>query len=270
MPTSESDSLAWMLLKLVLPAAVLPPTGYANELAEEMSDAISRPATLLGGSFVMSKSFPNETLRKEECSMSVMKRQLGEIADIYVGLPTLQSDIRGAGRSGNVLTVRALTGSEINPDELVHADLEKLNSQGRDLDKYRASAGDILVSARSTSLKTAILSKELDGIIINATLIGIRCNPLLEPRLLLAYLNHSEGQAALEAVAQSATMQMNITANALRSLLIPIPTVEIQRQLVQILIADEEAYHLSLQVADSRHQLTNQIIFNYLKEGRYP
>ena len=202
--------------------------------------------------------------------MSVIRRQLGEIADVYVGLPTLQSDIRGAGRSGNVLTVRALTGDGIDPNEMVLADLETLQTKGREIDRYRAIAADVLIAARSTVLKTAIVTKELDGILINATLIGIRCHPALHPRLLLAYLRHPDGQAAVLSIAQSATTQMNITVSAISKLEVPVPPSEVQHQLVQILIADDEAYRLSVRVADSRHQLTNQIVFNCLTQGQYP
>jgi len=197
--------------------------------------------------------------------MSVTKRQLGEIADVYVGLPTMQSDIRGAGRSVKVLTVRALTGNGINPEELIQADLEKLRSQGREIDRYRASAGEVLVSARSTSLKTAIVPRELDGVIINATLIGVRCHSVLDPRLLLAYLRHPEGQAALSSVTQSATSQMNITVSALQTMSVPVPPIEVQQQLAQILDASDEAYHASLQAAETRRQLAIQIIANRLK-----
>ena len=102
--------------------------------------------------------------------MSVVRCQLGEIADIYVGLPTKQSDVRQSGRSGNVLTVRALTGSDIDPEELV-----LVNLGNRDVDKYRTAPGDVLLSARSTTLKTAVVPEQLGGIIVNSTLVGVRC-----------------------------------------------------------------------------------------------
>jgi len=194
--------------------------------------------------------------------MSVITHPLGEIADVYVGVPTLQSDIREGGRSGNVLSVRALTGNGINPDELMQADLEKLHSQGRDLDKYRAIAGDVLVSARSTILKTAIVPKELDGILINATLIGIRCRNALDPQLLLAYLRHPDGQAAVMSMAQSATTQMNITVSAVSKVRIPLPPVEEQRRIVEILDAAETAYSTAIEAAESRRAIARRIVFD--------
>ena len=53
--------------------------------------------------------------------MAVVRRRLGDIAKIYVGIPTKTSDLHEAGRSGNVLTVRSLTGNGIDHDALVRA-----------------------------------------------------------------------------------------------------------------------------------------------------
>lgn len=191
--------------------------------------------------------------------MPIVRRELGEFANIYVGLPTKQSDVRQAGRSGNVLTVRALTGTGIDFEELVQVDLGN-----RDVDKYRAAAGDVLLSARSTTLKTAIVPDELDGIVVNATLVGVRCLPDLNPRLLVAYLSHPDGQAALEAVAQSATIQMNLTAGALRKIEVPLPPIEEQRQMVDILTAADYAYVAAIEAAESRQRLARQIVVDQI------
>ena len=152
---------------------------------------------------------PAQQLRGAVCLL--ISDTLGEIAAVYVGLPTKQSDIRGTGRSGNILTVRALRAPISIATSLSRSTPRIF---GRDMDKYRAAGGDVLIAARSTSLKTAVVPADLDGTLINATLVGVRCQPVLEPLLLLAYLRHPDGQAALAGVAQSATAQMNITVSA--------------------------------------------------------
>ena len=52
--------------------------------------------------------------------MQTERRQLGEVADIFVGMPTKQSQLKDYGTSGNVLTVRALREFGIDRDQLVH------------------------------------------------------------------------------------------------------------------------------------------------------
>ena len=195
--------------------------------------------------------------------MAVVRRRLGDIAKIYVGIPTKTSDLHEAGRSGNVLTVRSLTGNGIDPDELVRAIFD-----GRDLERYRVAAGDVLISARSTSLKTAVVPSELAGKVINATLVGVRCLPDLEPRLLVAWLNHPEGQAELANISQSATTQMNITVAGLTEIEVPVPRVEVQRQMVQVLEAADEAYTAAVRAAEARLRLAREIVVEQLKDKK--
>lgn len=200
---------------------------------------------------------------EKEQSMTVVLRKLGDIAHIYVGLPTKESDTRQVGRSGNVLTVRSLTGTDIDADALSVVEFDS-----RDVEKYRVATGDVLLSSRSTSLKTAIVPEELDGVIINATLLGIRCLPALDPRLLTAWLNHQEGQTALANVSQSATSQMNITVAALSQLEVPIPQMDVQRQMVELLEVADEAYDAAIKAAEDRGRLVHEIVIAQLLNPR--
>ena len=193
----------------------------------------------------------------------MVRRQLGGVAHIYIGLPTKASDTQKVGRSGNVLTVRSLTGTDIDANEL-----ETVSFSDRDVEKYRAAAGDVLLSARSTSLKTAIVPKELDGIVVNATLLGVRCLSALEPRLLVAWLNHPEGRAALESVAQSGTAQMNITVAGLSKLEVPVPPPDVQKWMVKLLEAADEAYAAAIKAAGDRRRLAGHIVIAQLMNTR--
>lgn len=195
--------------------------------------------------------------------MAIVLRKLGDIAHIYVGLPTKESDTQKVGRSGNVLTVRSLTGADIDTNELLIVDFHH-----RDVEKYRVARGDVLLSSRSTSLKTAIVPRELDGVVINATLLGIRCLPILEPRLLIAWLNHQGGQSALANVSQSATAQMNITVAGLRKLEVPVSPMNVQKRMVELLEAAEEAYVAAIKAAADRRRLANHIVVAQLTNTR--
>lgn len=195
--------------------------------------------------------------------MAIPLKLLSNIAQIYVGLPTKVADSAQIGRSGNVLTVRALTGTDIDP-----AALSVVHFNRSDLARYKAAPGDVLLSARSTSLKTAIVPETLAGKVVNATLLGVRCLPILEPGLLVAWLNHPEGRAALEEVSQSATLQMNITVSGLSRLEIPVPPMNEQKRLVQLLESADEAYAVSVQAAESRRQMARQVVVSQLLTRR--
>ena len=195
--------------------------------------------------------------------MAVVLQKLGDIAHIYTGVPTKESDTQKVGRSGNVLTVRSLTGTDIDANILSIVDFD-----GRDVEKYRVTTGDVLLSSRSTSLKTAIVPEELNGVVINATLLGIRCLPTLEPRLLIAWLNHPEGQAALANVSQSATAQMNITIAGLGKLEVPVPPMDVQKRMVELLEVTDEVYAAAIKAAEGRRRLARHIVIAQLMNAR--
>jgi restriction endonuclease S subunit len=195
--------------------------------------------------------------------VTVARKRLGDVAHIYAGLPTKESDTRQVEQSGNVLTVRALTGLGIDANALSIVDFD-----GRDLEKYRVATGDVLLSSRSTSLKTAIVPKALNGTVINATLLGVRCLPTLEPHLLIAWLNHPEGQAGLESISQSATVQMNITVAGLSKLEVPVPPLNEQKRIVELLETADEAYTAAIKAAEDRRWLARQIVIAQLMNTR--
>ncbi len=115
-----------------------------------------------------------------------------------------------------------------------------------------------------------IVPSELDGVIVNATLIGVRSLPVLDPRLLAAYLTHPDGQSALEAVTQSATIQMNLTVNALRELEVPVPSPEDQRRMVELLTAADLAFESAVHASQLRRRLANEVVIDQLTGVRTP
>lgn len=196
--------------------------------------------------------------------MPVRREQIADFANVFAGLPTKSPDRQGIGRGGNVLTVRSLTGTGVDPDQLEN---HQVNDQTAA--QYQVRAGDLVLSARSTSLKTAVIPADLDGRLINATLIGVRCLPTLLPRLLIAWLAGPEGQVALQAASQSGTLQMNITVAGLKRILVPIPPPDIQRQLVQLLDVADEAQVAAVQAAADRHELVTRIVAERLNQKEY-
>lgn len=186
---------------------------------------------------------------------------LGEVASIYVGLPTKASETREAGRSGNVLTVRNLSGTGLNLDNLTDIDVSE-----RDVEKYRVQSGDLLVSSRSTSLRSAIVPERAGGLLINATLLGVRSTTIL-PRLLAAWFESPEGMLELENISQSGTHQMNITVSGLGKIMVPVPDLDVQRRLVDLLETADAAYKSAIQAAEDRRRIANEVVVNNMKEA---
>jgi len=193
--------------------------------------------------------------------MSSVRLPLREIAWIYVGLPTKASETCEAGRSGNVLSVRNFSATGLDLDNLIGIDVSE-----RDVEKYRVQAGDLIVSSRSTSLKSAIVPERAGGLLINATLLGVRSTTIL-PRLLAAWFESPEGMLELANISQSGTHQMNITVSGLGLIMVPVPDLDVQRRLVALLETADAAYQSAIQAAEDRRRIANEVVVNKMKEA---
>jgi hypothetical protein len=186
--------------------------------------------------------------------MQVQMRQLGSVAQVYAGIPTRadrQAEQVGARR---FLSVRALHHAHLIADDLIDATPAVQLS-----DKYAARTGDVIIPARSTFFTAAVLPQALDGVVINATLIGIRCGAQIHPHLLAAYLRHPIGRAAIDELSQSGTAQMNITVRALATLKIPVPPRDAQDRIARMLEAADAAYNAAIHAAERRHSVAHEV-----------
>ena len=188
---------------------------------------------------------------------------LGEVAGVIPGVATRTLGLGDSDRQHRVLTVRALT--DLGIDVTGIAELEVL---GKISDEQRLQAGDVLLPARSTRVTAVIVPAELDGTPINATLVVVRCGPMLSPHVLAAYLNHPDGQLAIAAAAQSGTAQVNLTAAALRRLPVPVPLKAQQERFAALLVAAEEAYTTAIEAAGMRLRLARSAVLDQLKQDK--
>ena len=187
--------------------------------------------------------------------MPIPTLQLGSLAHIYAGVPTRSGRFPGRGVTRRILSVRALNYSRLLPEALI--DAVPLSPEA---ERYIARAGDVIIPARSTSFAAAIVPDELDGVVVNATLIGIRCGERIHPRLLAAYLRHPVGRAAIDELSQSGTAQMNVTVRALANLRIPVPPRHTQERIARMLEAADTAYDAAVHAAERRHSIANEIV----------
>lgn len=191
---------------------------------------------------------------------------LGEVADVFVGTPLtlrgydsplFQEDI-----------VHVLGVSNVTDDGGIGADLPAICLAPRVREKYVVHPGDLVISARSTSLKLAMIPERLGEAILNATLLGIRCGERLHPVFLKAFLEHPAGRSLLEAASVSGSAQMSITVRQLEALSLPLPPISEQRRLVEFLKEAEIAHTASREAADKRLILAREIAINSIHEKR--
>lgn len=164
---------------------------------------------------------------------------LYETAHIFTGPPLPAQRIRTAlQESGEfeacLVTVAAIEVGRIDPSELRLAYVDRPDQ----LEPYLLRSGDVVVAARSTRIRCAIIPPELEGTVATASVIAIRCDTdRLHPRLLRAYFEHSEGNAALMSASQSTTTQLSLSVRSLEQIQVPIPPASEQAKLVALLEA---------------------------------
>lgn len=188
------------------------------------------------------------------------RRPLAEIAELFVGLPAHVLADADAENGVLVLSVANLSDSGVSGDASRRASLDP-----RTYEKYRVKAGDVLLSARSTSARVGLVGAAFDGAVINSTLLAVRCSSRLDPRLLAAYLRSADGSLALEAVSQSGAAQMNLTARGLGRLEVPVPSAEEQHALVELVATADTAFESAISAARERRSLVTQLVNERLR-----
>lgn len=128
---------------------------------------------------------------------------------------------------------------------------------------------DILVSARGTLMKCALVEQSHSGAVASANFIVIRLakNSMLRPELLWAYLRYPATQAhVLNQVASTAQPALNI--RTLENLLIPIPPKNIQSDLARLTLVAEEQYRCAIECAELRRLEAMDILIQHM-DARY-
>lgn len=180
-------------------------------------------------------------------------RPLGGIAHVFVGAATRASASSDGRDRARFLTVKCLQSGGLDSTEITAYD-----TRPSWIDRYSVKPGDVLLPARSTFWQVAIVPEELGGLLINATLIAVRCLPRLHPCLLKSFLEHQVGQSRVVALTQSGTSQMNVTVRALSDLEVPVPEWGEQADLVELVTAATEAHKLAISAARKRFDIVRE------------
>lgn len=134
------------------------------------------------------------------------------------------------------------------------------------LDRHLLRCDDILISARGTLMKTAIVPVTHAGTIASANFIVVRLGekPPIMPRLLSAFLQqphvHHRILARLTSTAQAA---LNI--RDIETLLVPIPAQELQPKLAHFLAIADEQYQVAVEAARLRKQEAMETLAAYME-----
>jgi restriction endonuclease S subunit len=142
-------------------------------------------------------------------------------------------------------------------------------SADADLDRYEVKSNDVVIAARGTQIKVALVGSESAGAILSANLISIRTKADLLPEVLIAYLAGPEGRAALLGRGRSSTSALLLTPKAIGTMSVPVPPADVQVQIAEFFRAAEDTYVSAITAAEQRRAVARAVFIELLDKERH-
>jgi hypothetical protein len=185
--------------------------------------------------------------------------RLGEVATIVQGLGT-SGRAAGARRgswSVRLLSVGDLQDDRLDPDGGTTAQIE----QNERTERYVVRPDDVLVAARSTAAKAALVPPSVSRTLADATLLIVRAGtqtPDLGPYL-WAFLTSAHGRTQLAARMHGSTV-LSLSAASLADVELPLPAAADLYRIADLVEASERAYATGLAAAEMRRSLARDAL----------
>lgn len=138
------------------------------------------------------------------------------------------------------------------------------------LRRFAVETGDVLITAKGSVLKAALIGEAEAGLLASANLLVLRPDPArIAPELLYACVVSPPFQARAWEISTGAGL-LSLSAKALGTLEIPLPAREAQAPLTALIAAAEAGYHAAIEAAQARRQLAHALVMQALREGGEP
>lgn len=155
---------------------------------------------------------------------------------------------------------------DINDGQILIESLPVLSIKDfKNAEHYMVYPEDVLITCRGTQIKTAVVSSDIEKLLITSNLISIRLSKQILPEFLFAYFNTQQGQRALLANATS-TVQLTLTVSDLGKIIVPVLPLFLQKKIVDLFNDAEEQYRLNLESANLRKAIANEAISDILNK----
>jgi hypothetical protein len=183
-----------------------------------------------------------------------------EIASITQGLATSG---RGAGAREGDWRLTVVDGGDIEAD-VVNPENARVIAveQNPRTEKHLLRPFDVLVTARSQSVKVALVPPQVTRTVAGPTLLVVRP---LDPetgvsQYLWYYLTSRQGRAAVEARVAAGASIPSLSAAALGEVDVPIPDLRKLHVLAELIEASEDAYGATITVARMQREVLRDSI----------
>lgn len=185
---------------------------------------------------------------------------LGGLAEIQMGYPfrsRLEHDPRG--------DVAVIQMKDIDDANLLHAHAAIRVALPQGKAHHLLCAGDLLFRSRGRSNGAAQVLEGIGAAVLSAPMLLIRPYGAL-PAYLCWYINAPATQALLGAMAEGTSVRM-ISAEALKALDVPLPSLAAQHHIVQVAALAEQEQSLHARIATLRQRLTTHLLMQLAHEA---
>lgn len=185
---------------------------------------------------------------------------LRKLADVQMGYPfrsRLEHDPRG--------DVAVIQMKDIDDANRLHADEAIRVALPKGKARHLLRTGDLVFRSRGRSNGAAQVLDGIGSAVLAAPMLLIRPHRVL-PEYLCWYINAPATQAQLAALAEGTSVRM-ISAEALKALDIPLPSLAAQQRIVQAAALAEQEQTLLAQIATLRQSLTTHILMRFAREA---
>lgn len=183
---------------------------------------------------------------------------LGSVSEIKRGIAITRDDLK---ELSNCNGYCYLNLKDIQNGEVCYESAEKIELKSTQwLEKYAVRENDIIVNAKGSSIKYAIVKKEFERAIISSNLIIIRMNQdKYNAQLVYKLLTSDYGKRVIDSIVTGSTMKV-ISTSKLSEVLLPEISLEEGNKIAKMIISNNETYEKEIKSANDKYEKNNQII----------
>jgi type I restriction enzyme S subunit len=254
----------------------LPPVDEQRRIADLLwaaDDVISQHQDLLEKAYSLKKSAIHEYTRKSKITRTLKSTEFGDLPENWGVEPlgNLLTNVQyGLSKplfeTGKYPVFRMMN---IIDGKMATNDMKYIDLPDDELKVYRVDKGDILFNrTNSADLVGKLGIFELDGDYVFASYL-IRLvvkRDVILPEYLNYYLNSEEGQNRISAFATAGVSQTNINASNLQRVLVPVPPIEEQKEVVAELSQIDSAKQEIIGHIENSQELKKQLLAKFLSQ----
>lgn len=159
---------------------------------------------------------------------------LGDYADVITGNQYTLGIFEKKGLLSEVNTgYRILTSSDIDNGHVDINSLKFVDFKDDKFDKFRLHKGDMIITSKSSKVKTVVIDEEpKEKVIVTGGMLIVRIKEGINPTYLKVFLDSKEGQNVLKSI-QKGVAIVTINASSLASIMIPLVSIEEQEKIAK-------------------------------------